>query len=987
VPARPVERPERSSPRRPPGVPGPGLPGASMVTDYAALALLTAGTEPEGGDLVEVAAVRFRRSGAVDRFISLVGRERALPRRLQSFTGITAAELAAAPPAEEVGRALAAFVADAPVCGHGLGHDLAVLERHGLVLDGPAFDTAELGALLLPGLPDETLHGLARRLGVEPPAGPRALPRAEAVAGVFRALLARAEAVDALVLDEIVRLTAGTGWRPTDFFRDAAARARRTSSRRDAGPDGVPLDVAPRGADPGPALVANERRRPVTAEEVTAVFAAAAARPERFPGFEERPEQVAMARAVAETLGAGGRLVVEAATGVGKSLAYLVPAACFALRNNARVLVTTNTINLQEQITGKDVPELVALLEAGAPPDVRGRLAELRVAQLKGRRNYLCLQRLAALRRQGAQTEVEARFLTRVLLWLQGTETGDRAELSLPPDEEPLWARACAQDTTCFAGPSFYVRNGTCRLLQARRRAEAAHLVVANHALLLSDLAAGGRALPAYDYLVVDEAHNLEDEATNQFGFQAGQGHFSEYLDRLCLRAPGRETGLVADLHAALRLVPESHPAAHLHALAEVLAERVEHARARIPELFARVREFNGNHGEAGGEYDNRLLLTPAKRAQPEWAQVELAWENARLALLPVEDALVKLAVALAEVEGAAILDHDGLLAAVTAAAQTGLQLRKGVDEIVARNESDRIAWITTRRDTGAVTFSSAPLHVGEVLEDYLFGRKAAVVLTSATLSAGGSFRYIKERLGVEDAAELMLGSPFDYKRAALVLLPTDVPEPTHPAYPRAVEEAVVALCTASRGRALVLFTSHNALRATYPAVRRRLERAGVRVLGQGIDGTAKEILDMLRADPQTVLLGTSSFWEGVDVVGETLSLLVIAKLPFSVPTDPVFSARSALFEQPFVEYALPQAVLRFKQGFGRLIRHRTDRGVMVALDRRLRSKGYGRIFLESLPPCSIAQAPLAQLPALVERWLRGTAPPPSSLKVRATRR
>jgi Rad3-related DNA helicase len=214
------------------------------------------------------------------------------------------------------------------------------------------------------------------------------------------------------------------------------------------------------------------------------------------------------------------------------------------------------------------------------------------------------------------------------------------------------------------------------------------------------------------------------------------------------------------------------------------------------------------------------------------------------------------------------------------------------------------------------------------------------------------------------------LGSPFDYKRAALMLVPSDIPEPSHPQHQKALEQALIGLCSASKGRALVLFTSHAALRATARATQRPLERQGIRVLAQGVDGTPAELVEQLKARSGTVIFGTSSFWEGVDVVGDALSLLVITKLPFSVPTDPVFAARSALFDEPFREYALPQAVLRFKQGFGRLIRHKGDRGAVVVLDRRLRSKGYGRMFLDSLPPCSVSEAPAAQLPAIVGRWL-----------------
>lgn len=393
-------------------------------------------------------------------------------------------------------------------------------------------------------------------------------------------------------------------------------------------------------------------------------------------------------------------------------------------------------------------------------------------------------------------------------------------------------------------------------------------------------------------------------------------------------------------------------------------------ARERVPELFGSVTAFVRNHAGGGGDYDNRLLLTPGKRAQPEWEQVEGAWENLRLPLTQVEDALVKLRFALEDTDGSEILDYDTLVGNVTQQAQAGMLLRKGIEEIIEKHDGERIAWITSNRANGQVSFSSAPLDVGTVLESYLFSRKAGVVLTSATLSTSGNFKYVKKRLGVQDAEELLLGSPFDYKRAALVLLPSDMPEPSHPAYQKVLEQAVVQLCAASKGRALVLFTSHAALRATAQATRRPLEREGVRVLAQGIDGTPVELLEQLKSKPGTVLFGTSSFWEGVDVVGDALSLLLIAKLPFSVPTDPVFTARSELFDEPFREYALPQAVLRFKQGFGRLIRTRTDRGAVVVLDRRLRSKSYGRTFLESLPSCSVSQAPLGQLPDLIARWL-----------------
>ncbi len=265
----------------------------------------------------------------------------------------------------------------------------------------------------------------------------------------------------------------------------------------------------------------------------------------------------------------------------------------------------------------------------------------------------------------------------------------------------------------------------------------------------------------------------------------------------------------------------------------------------------------------------------------------------------------------------------------------------------------------------------SAPLDVGELLASQLYSDKRAIILTSATLATVGKFDYIKARLGLEDAAELAVGSPFNYGRSTLVVVPTDIPEPEQPLYQKVLHRTLEQLCLATEGRALILFTSHAQLRAAWQAIRAPLERKGILVLGHGIDGAPRrQLLNTFKTNPKTVLLGASSFWEGVDVVGDALSLLVITRIPFSVPTDPVISARSELFDDPFTEYSLPQAILRFRQGFGRLIRSQSDRGVVVILDRRVQSKSYGPQVLKSLPPCTVRTTTLAEVPKLAGRWL-----------------
>jgi predicted DnaQ family exonuclease/DinG family helicase len=943
------------------------------VDDAVILALRLSGAASDSASVYELAALRGREGAEPDRLVTFVHTPEPLPYHVRILAGIEPADLVGTPEPAEVASQLARFARDLPLVLAGGAPAAAALARLAPRLQSPVFDLSELAELLNPGLASYDVPALAAHFELPPCLSARAEPEAALAAAVYARLAAQARSCDPLLLHEIIQLTGASPWPLRYFFRDLGEGEPSPLQAIEGLLSALPLtqDL------PGQALTPNSTRRHIEPDEVVDTLACAVAA-DALSGFEPRPEQCAMAAAVASALDADEKLIVEAGTGTGKSLAYLLPSALFALRNNARVVVSTNTINLQEQIVGKDVPALRRLLEDCGPLDVRERAAGLRCVPLKGRRNYLCMQRLALLRRMPAQTEPEARFLARVLLWLPQSRSGDRAELRLRPEEEPLWNRISAEGSNCFNANNSFIRNGTCQLLQARKRAEASHLVVVNHALLLADLASGGRAMPAYDRLIVDEAHNLEDEATNQFGFHAGQGDIVSFLDSVFSRARERESGLVTDLRTAMHAA--ATPVAQENFLAEVMAklvEHVEHARERVPETFGRLRGFVQQHGGANGDYDNRLLLTPAKRAQPEWMQVELAWENLRLALLQVEDGLSRLGVAIADCGAqGGILAYEELLGSVETLQLGGRLLRQGIEAIIDRHDTERIAWITVNRANGSVGFSSAPLIVGEVLDSYLFSRKASVVLTSATLSAGGSFDYVRERLGLEDSRELALGSPFDYERAALLLLPADVPEPSHPQYQRALEEALVELCAASRGRALVLFTSHSALRATYYAIRARLAAVGVRTLAQGIDGTPPELLAALRREGQTVLFGTASFWEGVDVVGEALSLLVIAKLPFSVPSDPVFTARAELFDEPFRDFALPQAILRFKQGFGRLIRHRGDRGVVAVLDRRLRSKAYGRTFLQSLPGCTTRELPTAELGSAVRDWLGIDAPP-----------
>jgi predicted DnaQ family exonuclease/DinG family helicase len=921
-----------------------------LARTYVALDLETTGLDPQRDAIIEIGAVKFTRDAVLDRFDTLVNPRREIPERVRALTGIQQSDVEAAPGLETVAGDLERFIEGCPLVGSNVvGFDGPALDANGIARGAEVYDTHDLATMVLPGLSEYGLAALAEHLGVEMPVHHRALPDAETARGIFLALWERALALPPDVLSQAAAWLAPTKWPWRAFFREAweAAESR--------GGTAMPFTLSwPETPEPLPRL---DREVSVDPEEALSVLNSAARRPDVMERFEERPQQRAALRAVTEALNGGQRLLLEAGTGVGKSLAYLIPSAVQGRAGGGRVVVSTATINLQEQLTGKDIPAMEALLPADG---------EFRACQLKGRRNYLCLRRFEALRSSADLSDDEARLAARVLIWLTQTDTGDRSELRLSQGEEVLWRRISADGAECSSDNSPYVVEGTCFLQRARRQAEAAHLVVVNHALLLSDIAYGGRVLPPYDHLIVDEAHHLEAEATRQFGFTAGEREVTELLDRC--------EALRADVRTAVRAtVSALGPGGRLTGMATAISQAAGVARPRAAELSQRLGSFLREQGrpDAGGGAQP-LLLNRAMRVQPAWSDLEVAWENLKLTLSDALSLLEQLADALAE-EAPGLLNIEIVQAEVGALLQDTRGLIEGMSACIEEDDPMRVVWLELDRRDGTPVVSSAPLRVDEVLRERLYEGKRAVVLTGATLSAQGGFAYLRERLGLEDAHELLLDSPFDYERAALLLVPSDMPEPDWPDYRDALARALIDLGRASGGRALALFTSHAALRTARELTREALAADGIEVLAQGVDGSPRQLVQALRSGERMMVLGTASFWEGVDIAGEALSLLVIARLPFNVPTEPVFAARSAQYDDPFEQYAIPQAVLRFKQGFGRLIRSRSDRGVVAVLDRRLTSKSYGAAFLDSLPRCKVREAALRELPALTSAWLAAT--------------
>ena len=929
---------------------------------FVSLDLETTGLDPLTDDIIEIGAVKFRGREVVDTFHTLVKPAVPLPRRIQILTGITPEDLADAPQPALVLGDLFSFIAGYHIVGQNVSFDLGFLAEKGIVPEGRVFDTLELAVILLPTLSDYRLASIAYALDIFPTAYHRALNDARTAMEVFVALLDKLKYLDPSVIAELERIGADVDWNLNYLLRAIKGELEIGDFSK---ADKLALPVLRQPREKSKRLAPLLVRKPLDTEQLTGMLSGDGLIAKAFPQFEHRPEQVSMMREVAELMNEGGQLIVEAGTGTGKSLAYLLPSAMFALENGVPVVISTHTISLQEQLVDKDIPALSKAL----------KMRDLRYAQLKGRNNYLCMRRLDILRTSQASSPDEARFMARLLVWLTETVSGEKSEIVLRGGESMLWGRVCAQSESCLGGRCPYQRQGRCFLYRARQSAEGAHLIVVNHALLLSASAGDGNILPEYHHLVIDEAHRMEDVATEQWGFELGERHLSSYLNRLSERdlvsGKMKYGGILSGVEEHLRGSSVSQSRKQEIAGLVKNAERdVERCRDRVAEFFRTLQDFLGANVDGIGEYERKLRITSEERRDPRWKKVILSAEDLCLSLEGVVSCLSKLHTALEPIDD--LLERESLLVELSSAEKNAIEMINRLNSMVhgyGDESGAKICWLSLKVDS--VTMCVAPLNVGPLLREALFADKETVVLTSATLSIEGNFDYIKAQLGLEGVEELLLGSSFDYRNAALIFVPDDIPEPGQGGYQQAVAQTLLYLFRATGGKALALFTSHASLRAVYEAILAPLWDDDILVLGQGLDGSPRQLLETLRSRPNTVLLGTTSFWEGVDVVGEALSVLVVMRLPFSVPTDPVYVARSELFNDPFADYAVPQAVLKFKQGFGRLIRSKTDRGALVILDRRVQSKKYGRTFIESLPPCEVRSGPVRGLPEEVGRWLR----------------
>lgn len=893
---------------------------------YVAVDVETTGLDPARDEIIEVGLCRIENGAVGESFSSLVRPSGPVPPNVKRLTGIDDGLLQKAPLWQEIAARVASFIGSAPLIGHNVAFDAGFLSRYlKRPFTQPLLDTCELVRLLLPGVQGYSLERVASLAGVSYPVQHRALPDAMVTAELFLTLLKRLDVLPHQVLAIAVSLLerGGSAWAP--FFKESLRGG--TASGRITVP--YAFLSAPEEEDACQASVPEG----LGTEDF---FGPAGRLSAVLPCYEYRGQQEEMAQAVTRAFATRSCLLVEAGTGTGKSLAYLIPLVLAALADGKPALVSTHTVNLQEQLLLKDMPVVKTVLGA-----------EFKTVLVKGRQHYLCLRRWEQVLGRGDFDARAAAVYARVLIWLTETLTGDFTELALYEAEREALSQIAATAEGCFGRRCPNSRR--CFVNKARRQAEKATVLITNHALLLTDIFAGGMVLPEYGPLVIDEAHHLEDVATECLTRSVTRRDIEHWLSRLGL-VLWRGGNTLSVLRAGEDLTLGIKAA----------AERVQ---STAQEFFSILEAELRKAGEPTGQATNmpaRLLRRGGHNLITDTAAG--TWY---ITLAREFDLLLRKCRELtrtAESWEEEWLEELGLLL------QEGEELFNNLTGIVEEDNPNRVQWIEGKFFAGSVhaVLKAAPVDVSEEIYDALFTNTRGTVLTSATLSIEGRFDHFIRRLGLdrlppENVDMKIIDSPFAYQEKVTLCVLRDVPlfrEVPAESYLAAVADALASLITAAGGRTLVLFTAVRTLREVAVRLKPRLETEGISVLAQGIDGGRTRLIEEFQHMPRAVLCGTASFWEGIDIPGGILRMVVIVKLPFPPYEAPVLSARRALLASKgfddFYSLSLPYAVLRFKQGFGRLIRSHQDEGVVIVLDRRLVEKSYGPSFLRSLPPLPV---------------------------------
>jgi ATP-dependent DNA helicase DinG len=915
-----------------------GFPGLSFV----AIDVETTGLNSDRDEIIEIAAVRFVNGEVIDRFDSFVKPRGAVPKFIEYLTHISPADLKTAPPAKDVMKDFCAFVGDAILVGHNVSFDLGFI-NHALVGSGAFallnsyWDTAEISRIYLPTLSDHKLSTLTEHFGIKLENAHRAYADAEATGlalnEICRHILDHYSfIVNGRIMDLAIQAKLESDL--SGFMKQIIAHQRSFAL---SGKAPVPLKSEHSNVI--------EHNVPGVVSSIEEVFSEEGIFAKRFPNFEYRSGQLAMAQQVSEAFAKEEHLVVEAGTGVGKSFAYLVPAIRFSREKQTKVVISTNTKNLQEQLFYKDLPQLRKMLPL-----------PFKAVLVKGRENYICERRweeLLAEQTRGLST-YDAFGLLHLLIWKMLTNTGDVSENSSFDRNRfgIVWRKVCSDRFLC--GGRKCPNYSKCHVMKLRKDIETSSLVVANHSLLLADAQMGGTTLGEYQFLVIDEAHNLMASAAKHLGFDLGYAELNSMFNQLA-HSGKKAGGYLSQLGQTLKKsLATDAVKLQMESLILKLQKELDEQRKPLMNLFNKA-SVRCSDADSFGKL--RIKETAG------FEDLFLPLKEFSLELKGIMKDLRALENVLGTLNSSQVANLDNLKEILASNVQRFAETEDMLLTLLNPDLDDYALWIENNprpeRNIPSSSFCYAPIEVAEHLNRLLYNQIPCIIFTSATLALRGSFKYFMSHSGlslVSDKAvrQSIVDSPFDYDKQSLLLIGSFLPEHKDRFFqPQALGCLEQILQTTNVGT-MALFTSYKDLDAVYNHVGDSLYHAKRPFFAQNRGGSRRSILDEFKRYKNAVLLGTSSFWEGVDVQGESLSLLILYKIPFQVPSEPLIEAYNDKLEREnkdsFMHLMLPNALLRIRQGFGRLIRSKTDRGVVLIMDSRVSNKRYGEYFKQILP-------------------------------------
>ena len=934
-----------------------------MNQRFVVVDIETTGNSPKKNDkIIQIAAVVVENDEICERFSSFVNPKRNIPEFIKNLTGIHDGMIAKAPYFSEIAEKFSAFLEGGYFVAHNVPFDMSfILEE--LRNNGcneiiyPSIDTVELARIIEPTIDNYQLSYLAEYFSLNHANPHQADSDAEVTAQIFIKLMQKLQSLPLVTLQklasfvpylksdlhEIIDTMIQTKLdnyleddKHFDIFRNIALKNQKSSLNQQK-QNGFSLKF-----------------REVFKEDVLTTS---------FSDYEVREGQLEMMNFVDHALYTNQHALIEAGTGTGKTLGYLIPALFFAINNRKPVVISTYTIQLQQQLFERDIPIVQNLVPFS-----------FHVVLLKGRSHYICLRKFEQSLYEHDENYDSVLAKAQILVWLTQTSSGDVDEINLPSGGKLLWdsiksdERSTIGDECPWQSRCFYDR--------VHKSAGEADLIITNHALLFSDLINNKHVLPEYDQVILDEAHHVEKIASQRLGVRLNYFYLRFLFSRIgTFSSSGLLTNVVKVLETIGIEKDESFFSVNL-LLAELQTEIDELFRMIRSYVLGKDKQFNTSVSRTIYQYDIK------NEKGTQWAaiveltmRINFNFKDLILLLTEQQNQFSPLLKYLSSFQQGRVADYFGLI-------EVFEEVRNKLTSLLLTDSNGIVHWIEvdTKGARNAAYLYSQPTDVSSLLADLFFAKKQSVILTSATLSINQSFDFFKKRLGLEDFQPLNLAvpDPFNYEKQVKVMIPTDLPEITTVSLDEFVHAVVIQIANIAeitKGRMLVLFTSYEMLQATYTMLKEIFTIDEFVIIGQGISsGSRSKLTKNFKQFSNSILLATSSFWEGIDIPGDDLSCVVMVRLPFLPPAEPVFAAKSEQIKNnggdPFTELALPQAIIQFKQGFGRLIRGKADKGVVFILDRRIVSKNYGNKFLLALPPVQINEEPLACLLKKLNQWL-----------------